>query len=138
MEQAELFPTHDLVVRKDGRVTRFNAGDAMAALIDVLSLSGIRLTPKLRARLGCSAKGALESGYTPEEVVTAMTEAVNCCRVDLVDQFLLEREMLEKRGYIKDPKQVWRDWTPQYSHDLAAQIGQMRARMREIENGFAA
>lgn len=100
MEQEPLFPSTD-VVRRDGTVTPFNAGDAVAAVMDLCRLDDIRVPPRLRARLGRTAKECLEDGYKPEEVVTAMVQALRRGRVDLTEQMLLERDLHEKRGGVE-------------------------------------
>ena len=64
------------LVRKDGTVSPFNAGDAIAAIVDVCQLNEIPLAPQVRARLGKGAKALLESGFKPDIVVAAGVTAV--------------------------------------------------------------
>lgn len=64
------------VVRKDGTITTFNAGDAVAAIVDSLKIHGVRLPPAWRGILGRHTKALLDDGYPPEEVVAAGVVAV--------------------------------------------------------------
>jgi hypothetical protein len=61
------------VVRKGGALTSFNAGDAVAASVDVC---GFPLAPSVRARLGKAGKALLEADFPPDIVVAAMVAAV--------------------------------------------------------------
>lgn len=64
------------VVRKSGEITPFNAGDAVAATVDVCREMGIPVAPSIKARLGKGAKGLLESGFDPKIVCAAMVIAI--------------------------------------------------------------
>jgi hypothetical protein len=64
------------VERRDGSVTPFNAGDAIAAVVDVCREKRIPLAPSIRARLGKGAKALIEADFPPEIVVSACVVAV--------------------------------------------------------------
>ena len=60
------------VIRKNGEATPWNAGDAVAATVDVCKAMGIPVAPSIKARLGKAAKGLLGAGFDPRTVVAAM------------------------------------------------------------------
>lgn len=64
------------VVRKNGQVTPWNAGDAVAATVDACREMGIPVAPSIRARLGKGAKALLEAGFDPAIVVAASVLAI--------------------------------------------------------------
>lgn len=64
------------VVRKNGEATPFNAGDAVAATVDLCRGMGIPVAPSIKARLGKGAKGLLECGFDPQIVCTSMVLAI--------------------------------------------------------------
>lgn len=64
------------VVRANGAVTPFNAGDAVAAAVNVCQADGIPLAPSIRARMGKGAKALLESNFPPAVVVSACVVAI--------------------------------------------------------------
>lgn len=64
------------IVRKSGEVTPFNAGDAIAATVDVCRDMGIPVAPQVKARLGKGSKGLLEAGFPPNVVVSACVVAI--------------------------------------------------------------
>jgi hypothetical protein len=66
----------DGVVRADGSVTPLNAGDVVAAAVDVCRDTGIPLAPQVKARLGRSAKALLEAEFPPTTVVSACVVAI--------------------------------------------------------------
>lgn len=79
--------------RANGAVTKFNAGDAIAIVVDVLRLHEVKIPPTLRARLGRTAKACLADGFGPEEVVRALVTATRRGRVDLAEQILLDQQL---------------------------------------------
>lgn len=64
------------VIRKNGEATPWNAGDAVAATVDVCKAMGIPVAPSIKARLGKAAKGLLGAGFDPRTVVAAMVTAI--------------------------------------------------------------
>ena len=75
------------VVRRDGTVTPFNAGDALAAVLDMYA----QPVPRQHvARLGKAAKELLEDGFDPQTVCRAMLLALLRARVDLTATIALE------------------------------------------------
>lgn len=64
------------VQRKDGKVTPWNAGDAVGAVVDVCREMGIPVAPSIKARLGKGAKGLLECDFQPPIVIAAMVAAI--------------------------------------------------------------
>jgi hypothetical protein len=64
------------VVRRNGEVTPWNAGDAVAATVDFCRTRGIPLAPSIRARLGKAAKALLESDFPPNVVVASCVVAI--------------------------------------------------------------
>lgn len=99
------------VARKDGTVTPFNAGDAVAATADTLALHGVKIPPTLRARLGKAAKTCLEDGFPPDQVVAAMVVAVQRGRVGLVEEILLDLQTAKAGQYhtYREYERVLRD-----------------------------
>lgn len=75
------------VVRADGSVTPFNAGDAVAA---VAELYGRPIPRSFRARIGKDAKELLEDGFDPNIVCAAMLAALKLARPNLVPSIALE------------------------------------------------
>ena len=75
------------VTRASGEVTPFNAGDAIAAVVDMY---GLPMLPAWKARIGKDAKELLESGFSPNVVVVAMLTAVQMARPHLVQSFAVE------------------------------------------------
>lgn len=66
----------DGVVRANGTVTPWNAGDAVAATVDACRAMGIPVAPSIKARLGKAAKSLLECGFDPQTVVAASVLAI--------------------------------------------------------------
>jgi hypothetical protein len=64
------------VQRRSGEITSFNAGDAVAAVIDIFREQGVPLAPSIRARLGKGAKALLEAEFQPSLVVAACVVAI--------------------------------------------------------------
>lgn len=64
------------VARASGEVTPFNAGDAIAATVDVCREMGIPVAPQIKARLGKGSKGLLEAGFEPKVVVASCVHAI--------------------------------------------------------------
>ena len=64
------------VIRKNGKTTPWNAGDAVAAVVEACERKGIPVAPSVKARLGKAAKGLLDSGFNPDTVVTSGVLAV--------------------------------------------------------------
>ena len=75
------------VVRQNGSVTPFNAGDALAAVVE---LYGLPMLPAWKARIGKDAKELLEADFAPNVVVVAMLTAVQMGRPHLVQNFAVE------------------------------------------------
>lgn len=75
------------VVRSDGRTTPFNAGDAMAAVVEMYALP---IPSSFKARLGKAAKELLEDGFSPAVVVSAMLSALRLARPHLVQSLAVE------------------------------------------------
>jgi hypothetical protein len=75
------------VQRRDGGVTPFGAGDAMAAVCD---MHPGPIPSSIRARLGKAAKELLGDGFPPQVVCAAMLTAVRMSRPGLVQTFALE------------------------------------------------
>lgn len=97
VESAELFPTADLVVRKNGSMTAFNAGDVIAA---VIAAHDLPVGPRTRARIGSEAKGLLTAGLNPLVVCSACLCALQASRPHLAESFANEI-LMAQRG------QVW-------------------------------
>jgi len=77
----------DGVARKDGTTTPFNAGDALAAVLDMYA----QPVPRQHvARLGKAAKELLEDGFDPQTTCQAMLLALLRARVDLTTTIALE------------------------------------------------
>lgn len=85
------------VVRKNGELTPFNAGDAVAAVCD---LYGSPIPSSIKPRLGKAAKGLLEDGFHPSVICRALLLAVRKGRPDLVDQFALDVQNADKGEYL--------------------------------------
>jgi hypothetical protein len=64
------------IVRKSGEVTLFNAGDAIAATVDLCREMGIPVAPQVKARLGKGAKALLEADFSPRIVVASCVHAI--------------------------------------------------------------
>lgn len=64
------------IVRRDGSVTPFNAGDAIAVVADYCRDHGIPLAPSVKARIGKGAKALLASNFPPEVIILACTTAL--------------------------------------------------------------
>jgi hypothetical protein len=64
------------IVRKSGEVTAFNAGDVIAATVDLCREMGVPLAPQVKARLGKGSKGLIEAGFPPNIVVSACVVAI--------------------------------------------------------------
>lgn len=77
------------VTRADGTVTPFNAGDALAAVIDMY---GLPIPREIKARIGKAAKELLEDGFEPNVVCAAMLWAVKLARPHLVPSLALEMQ----------------------------------------------
>lgn len=75
------------IVRAGGEETPFNAGDAVAAAIEVY---GMPIPGQIKARLGKGAKELLKDGFEPETVVAAVVAAIRMARPHLVASFGLE------------------------------------------------
>lgn len=75
------------VVRADGSVTPFNAGDAMAAVIEMYALP---IPRSFKARLGKEAKLLLEDGFDPNIVCASMLWALKLGRPHLVPSLAVE------------------------------------------------
>jgi hypothetical protein len=75
------------VVRADGSVTPFNAGDAVAAVVEMYALP---MLPSWKARLGKDAKILLDAGFAPNAVVLAMLTAVQMGRPHMVQPFAVD------------------------------------------------
>lgn len=67
---------HDGIVRKSGEVTPFNAGDAVAATVDVCKALGFPVAPQIKARVGKGAKALLEADFSPRIVVASCVHAI--------------------------------------------------------------
>lgn len=96
------------VVRADGSMTPFNAGDAMAAVCDMY---GLPIPREVKARIGKSAKELLEDGFDPNTVCAAMLWAVKLARPHLVPSLALEMQSAqhgvlgtfpEYQGYLRN------------------------------------
>ncbi len=85
------------VVRRSGEVTPFNAGDAVAAVVDAY---GGPIPRSGKPRLGKAAKELLEDGFAPPIVCAAMLRALYRARFDLVDQFALELQNASKGQHL--------------------------------------
>lgn len=66
----------DGIVRKSGEITPYNAGDVVAAVVEIFAEQGIPLSGRFRGMLGRAAKDLLESGFDYFTVVTASVMAV--------------------------------------------------------------
>lgn len=75
------------VVRRHGKVTPFNAADALAIVLDEY---GQPVPRQHKARLGKAAKELLEDGFDPQTVCRALLIAVYRARVDLAPTIALE------------------------------------------------
>lgn len=64
------------IVRKSGEVTPFNAGDAIAATVELCREIGIPVAPQVKARLGKASKGLVDAGFPPTVVVSACVVAI--------------------------------------------------------------
>ena len=97
VEQAALFPsTTEVVVRKNGSVTAYNAGDVIAA---VVVAADTPVPPIFKARMGRDAKALLEAGFDPPTVCAACLCALRASRPHLVQTFANDIA-LAKRGYV--------------------------------------
>lgn len=106
------------VERADGSVTPFNAGDAVAAVVDMY---GLPIPREFRARIGKAAKELLEDGFEPNIVCAAMLWAIKLARPHLVANFALEMQSAqhgvlgtfpEYQGYLQ---RLNRESTPELS-----------------------
>ena len=79
----------DGVVRRNGEVTPFNAGDCIAAVCEMYDGP---IPSQWRARLGKDAKQLLEDGFKPNLVVAAALTAVRMARPHLVVSFVMEMQ----------------------------------------------
>lgn len=77
------------VTRADGSITPFNAGDAVAAVVDMY---GLPIPRSFKARIGKSAKELLEDGFEPNVVCAAMLWAIKLARPHLVENLALEMQ----------------------------------------------
>lgn len=77
------------VMRADGSVTPFNAGDAVAAVVDMY---GLPIPREFKARIGKAAKELLEDGFDPNIVCAAMLWAIKLARPHLVPNLALEMQ----------------------------------------------
>jgi hypothetical protein len=98
----ERLPEHrnEGIVRKDGRVTPFNAGDAVAALIDIFKNEGLIVVPEVRARFGKAAKALLEVEVSPEIVVAAMVAAMRTRMFGSVETIAQELMLASAGGMV--------------------------------------
>lgn len=96
------------VQRASGEVTPFNAGDALAAVIDMY---GLPIPREIKARIGKHAKELLEDGFEPNLVCAAMLWAVKLARPHLVPSLALEMQSAshgvlgtfpEYQGYLRN------------------------------------
>jgi hypothetical protein len=63
------------LVRRNGEITPYNAGDVVAAVVDIFAEQGIPLAGRFRGMLGRHAKDLLDSGFDYFTVVTAAVMA---------------------------------------------------------------
>jgi len=82
------------MVRANGEITPFNAGDAIAALSAYCDAEGIILAPKTKARVGKSAKALLQAGFPPGIVVRACARAVETNWIGSVEDIAQEMQVL--------------------------------------------
>jgi DNA-binding Lrp family transcriptional regulator len=85
------------LVRASGEETAFNAGDAIAATVDVVGV----VAPQFKARIGKDAKLLLDAGWQPDTVVAACVMAVRMGRPHLVQTFAQEIQNA-KSGLVVD------------------------------------
>lgn len=88
------------VTRADGSVTPFNAGDAIAAIVDMY---GLPMLPAWKARIGKDAKDLLDAGFPPNIVVLAGLTAVQMARPGMVQNFAVE--------FLNEVEGMGMDWT---------------------------
>ena len=74
------------IVRASGEMTPFNAGDAIAATVDVIGF----IVPQFKARIGKHAKELLDGGCPADTVVAACVMGVRMGRPHLVQTYAQE------------------------------------------------
>jgi hypothetical protein len=105
------------LTRSDGSITPFNAGDAVAAIVDTLRLHGVKLPPAWRGILGRQTKALLDDDYPPEEVVAAGVIAIRRGAPQLI-QFIAGDMSLVRAGIRLDRRQ--------YEFELKAEVEAQR------------
>src|SRR5262249_34334600 len=86
------------VQRMSGAVTPFNAGDAVAATVDVRRELGIPVAPQIKARLGRGSKALIESGFPPNIVDAACVTAIRTGWVGSVETIAQEMAVATAGG----------------------------------------
>lgn len=97
MEQHPEVITEQGIVRKSGEVTPFNAGDAMARVMEVYNDP---IPRRDRPRLGKAAKELLEDGFAPDVVCLALLRALYRSRIDLCERFAMEVQNAAKGNHL--------------------------------------
>ena len=126
------------VVRASGEVTAFNAGDAIAAVVDMY---GLPIPREIKARLGKAAKELLEDGFEPNLVCAAMLWAVKLARPHLVPSLALEMQSAQHGVLGTFPE--YQSYLRKMNHDQNPELSTIRAalekafRKEALRNGTA-
>ncbi len=114
------------VVRASGEVTPFNAGDAIAAVVDMY---GLPIPREFKARLGKAAKELLEDGFEPNLVCAAMLWAVKLARPHLVPSLALEMQSAQHGVLGTFPE--YQSYLRRMNHDQKPELASIRNALRE-------
>ncbi len=120
------------VQRASGEVTAFNAGDALAAVIDMY---GLPIPREFKARLGKAAKELLEDGFEPNLVCAAMLWAVKLARPHLVPSLALEMQSAQHGVLGTFPE--YQGYLRKMNHDQKPELANIRNALKEAFSGPA-
>ena len=116
----------DGIVRKSGEITPFNAGDAVAATVDVCREMGIPVAPSIKARLGKGAKALLDADFGPDVVVASCVHAIKTGWFGSVES--IAQEMVVALS----GERVGRDEHKRILAELSHQMDQRESRVWQI------
>ena len=114
------------VVRADGSVTPFNAGDATAAVVDMY---GLPIPREIKARIGKAAKELLEDGFEPNTVCAAMLWAVKLARPHLVSSLALEMQSAQHGVLGTFPE--YQSYLRKMNHEQKPELTSIRNALKE-------
>ena len=120
------------VQRASGEVTPFNAGDAIAAVVDMY---GLPIPREIKARLGKAAKELLEDGFEPNLVCAAMLWAVKLARPHLVPSLALEMQSAQHGVLGTFPE--YQSYLRKMNHDQKPELASIRDALRKAFSGPA-